>query len=132
LAINILEDVLVKIGVGGDHLFRFFKSLGIFNTILQKGKEINVVTEGVVEELKSILPNFKPIPAYICGFIKSAEITGKATYSGKTGRSHHTITSWKGEYNSEDLDTIKKQLEISGYIKFQGIEKFNHTIAYFI
>ncbi len=33
---------------------------------------------------------------------------------GKKLVEDYTITSWREEYNSEDLDKIKKQLKISG------------------
>ena len=51
-------------------------------------------------------------------------------YTGKKGRLHYTICSWKGSINSGDLETIKRNENISGKIKFEGIGSFAHNKGY--
>jgi hypothetical protein len=63
--------ILVKVGVGRDHLFAFFKKISVFkDKILKKGKEIGLLSEGEADDIFDSLPGFTNIPAYICGFFE--------------------------------------------------------------
>jgi len=123
--------IFVKIGVGRDHLFAYFKKLSIFrDKILQRGKEIGLLTEQEADELYNKLPTFYPVPAYICGFIEKNNSFNKLPYSGKKGRTNYNITSWNGQICPGDLEKIKEIEGISGKVKFEGIGEFAHDSGY--
>ena len=121
--------VLVKLGVGQDHLFTFFKSMGIFESILNKGKEMGILTTEETICLLDNLADFKPIPAYICGFIRADEQYTPPSYSGRKGKKGFIINAWKGVYNFDDLEMIKQTQGVSEVI-FNGIGSFSHNKAY--
>ena len=125
--------ILVKVGVGRDHLFAFFKEISVFkDKVLKLGEEIGSLSKGESVKLFESLPSFKPIPAYICGFVKKSSNYRKLSYSGKKGRIHFTIKSWNGPISSGDLEKIKvkEQLPNNGKVKFEGIGKFSHDEGY--
>lgn len=120
--------VFVKTGAGRDHLFAFLKAISVFkDKILKKGVQIGSLTEEESKDLFDNLPSFKPVPAYICGFIKKEGDYNNLDYNGKKGRKHFKITSWRGPLNqNEDLASIKRRERISGKVEFAGIGTFNH------
>jgi len=123
--------VFVKAGTGRDHLFAFFKTLSVFkDKILKRGEEIGALTTDESRDLFDNLPSFTPIPAYICGFISSNQEYPDLSYSGKKGKKHFTIESWRGPILPGDLDRIKEIEKISGEVKFLGIGKFSHDKGY--
>lgn len=123
--------VLVKVGTGRDHLFAFFKKISVFkDKILKIGQEVGSLSEKEAEDLYNDLPSFKPISAYICGFVKKNAEYSALPYTGKKGRLHYTIYSWKGSINPGDLETIKRKENISGKVKFEGIGGFAHDKGY--
>jgi len=125
--------VLVKVGVGRDHLFAFFKEISVFrDKILKIGKELGSLSEEESDTLFSSLPSFNPIPAYICGFAKKSERYDELSYSGKKGRIHFTINSWNGPVHSGDLNRIKscENLPAKGKVQFEGIGTFSHDQGY--
>lgn len=123
--------VLVKVGTGRDHLFAFFKKISVFkDKILKIGQEVGSLSEKEAEDLYNDLPSFKPISAYICGFVKKNAEYSALPYTGKKGRLHYTIYSWKGSINPGDLEAIKRKENISGKIKFEGIGSFAHDKGY--
>lgn len=125
-------QICVKIGAERDHLFSFFKSIGLFeNIILKIGKEINSLTDDEAQDIYNSIPDFKPIAAYICGFINGKENFGELNYSGKKGKKHFTISEWSGPIKSGDLDKIKfKENITNGEIKFKNIGEFSHETGY--
>ena len=123
--------ILVKVGVGRDHLFSFFKKISVFrDKILKLGQEIGIITKEESEVLFNSLPDFSPIPAYICGFAKKSNHFNSLSYSGKKGRKHYKITGWNGPILPSDLETIKQKEEVVGNIKFEGIGEFSHDQGY--
>ena len=125
--------VFVKVGTGRDHLFAFFKSLSVFkDKVLKKGEEVGVLSSEESLTLYNSLPNFSPIPAYICGFVKKDQAFKDLPYEGKKGRIHYTITSWNGARKQGDLEEIKAQEKISGKgeVSFLNIGKFAHNTGY--
>lgn len=119
--------LLVKVGVGRDHLFAFFKEISVFrDKVLKIGEDVGSLTKGESEKLFESLPSFKPIPAYICGFVKKSADYRKLPYFGKKGRNNFTITGWNGSILQGDLDKIKKRETIEGSVKFLGIGEFSH------
>ena len=123
--------VFIKIGVGRDHLFAFFKNLSVFkDKILKRGQEIGLLTEQEADLLFDNLPTFYPVPAYICGFVEKNTSFQTLPYGGKKGRLNYNITTWNGQINSGDLDRIKEKENISGKIKFEGIGEFAHDSGY--
>lgn len=63
--------ILVKVGAGRDHLFAFFKNISVFkDKVLKRGEEVGSLSGDESKVLYDSLPSFKPIPAYICGFVK--------------------------------------------------------------
>lgn len=123
--------VLVKVGTGRDHLFAFFKAISVFkDKILKVGQEVGSLSKEEAEKLYKDLPSFKPISAYICGFVpKKAEYKG-LSYRGRKGRIHYTVTSWNGPINPGDLESIKEKEGVAGNVKFEGIGEFAHDKGY--
>jgi len=123
--------IFIKIGVGRDHLFAFFKKISVFkDKILMKGKEIGLLSEQEAVNLYDNLPTFSAVPAYICGFIEKETPFKPLSYKGKRGKKNFTITSWNGQICPGDLDKIKQQENISGSVKFEGIGEFAHDSGY--
>jgi hypothetical protein len=123
--------VLAKVGTGRDHLFAFFKALSVFkDKVLQRGKDVGCLSEEEAEKLFDALPSFRPIPAYICGFVKKDAEFKHLSYGGKKGRKNYNITSWSGPINPGDLDLVKKKENVSGKIEFEGIGSFAHEKGY--
>lgn len=125
--------VLVKVGVSRDHLFAFLKSLSAFkDKVLQKGIDVGAINEAEAQQLYDQLPSFAPVPAYICGFVDSADTYQPLTYTGARGRLHYTIDSWNGPIHDGDLATIKTRevLPDKGKVQFVGIGSFSHPNGY--
>lgn len=123
--------ILVKVGTGQDHLFAFFKSLSVFrDKVLKRGQEVGVLSPEEVESLYNSLPSFRPIPAYICGFVQRDGSYETLSYKGKLGRKNYTITEWNGPINPGDLDRIKAENNVPGKIQFQSIGSFAHERGY--
>lgn len=123
--------VLVKVGTGRDHLFAFLKNISVFrDKVLKVGQEIGSLTSTEASNLYDSLPNFKPVPAYICGFVRRGDKFSNLSYSGRTGKKHYKITSWNGPIKPGDLAEIKKQENISGNVTFEGIGDFAHDSGY--
>lgn len=123
--------VLVKVGTGRDHLFAFFKHISVFrDKVLMKGQSVGAITEKESNEIFDNLPNFKPVAAYICGFVKEDAQYNPLSYAGKLGRRNFTITSWNGPIEPGDLQKIKEHKEVPGKVTFQGIGDFAHDRGY--
>ena len=121
--------ILVKLFLEKDHIFSFFKEISIFkDKLLKRAVEKGYFTKQTADNFFNTIPNLNTIPAYITGFVKSANYDYE--YKGKKGRKHYTITSWKGKYQKSFLEQIKKKESIEGNIKFAGINKFSHDSAY--
>lgn len=125
--------VLVKVGVGRDHLFAFFKKISVFkDKVLKRGEEVGILTSEESQILYDNIPSFQDIPAYICGFAKKTEKFDVLSYGGKKGRYHYKIKTWNGPINSGDLDLIRDRESLieSGKVEFEGIGKFGHDKGY--
>jgi len=123
--------VLIKVGAGRDHLFAFFKKISVFkDKVLKRGQEVGSISQTESEEMFNKLPTFKPIPAYICGFIKKNQKYSDLSYEGKKGRKNYTITRWNGPIKPGDLDKIKQKEGVTGSVSFEGIGDFAHDNGY--
>lgn len=123
--------VLIKVGTGRDHLFAFFKKISVFkDKVLKRGVDVGSLTAKESDILFESLPSFKPIPAYICGFVLKDRSYSPLSYSGKLGRKNYKITGWNGPISSGDLDAIKKREHVSGKVNFEGIGSFAHDSGY--
>lgn len=119
--------LLVKVGAGRDHLFAFFKNLSVFkDKVLKRGEEVGSLSQEESKTLYDNLPSFKPIPAYICGFVKKSSTHKELPYEGKKGRKHFKISAWNGPINDGDLEKIKALELIQGKVSFEGIGDFAH------
>ena len=124
-------QILVKVGAGRDHLFAFFKQISVFkDKVLKRGQDVGVLTQDSASKLFDQLPSFKPIPAYICGFVLRDVQYQNLSFSGKRGRKNYTITSWNGPIMSGDIEQIKLRENIAGSVKFEGIGEFAHDSGY--
>lgn len=124
-------NVLVKIGASREHLFTFLKEISAFkDKILKIGIEVGSLSEKEAEDLYTELPSFKPIPAYIAGFVARDEKYTERDYLGKMGRIHYVIHSWKGPIRPGDLENIKLENKVSGRVSFLGIGSFSHDSGY--
>lgn len=125
--------ILVKVGTGRDHLFAFFKAISVFkDKVLKRGQDVGCLTGRESDELFDKLPSFKPISAYICGFVyKDAEYTN-LDYKGHKGRKNYTIQSWNGPIIPGDIEQIKAREAVGtgGKVEFLGIGQFAHDKGY--
>lgn len=125
--------VFVKVGAGRDHLLAFFKNISVFrDKILKRGEDIGSLSKEESSLLYDKLPTFKPIPAYICGFVRKVDKYEKLSYVGSKGRKHFKIHQWNGPINPGDLNMIKEKegLPSDGAVKFEGIDEFSHDKGY--
>ena len=123
--------IFVKVGAGRDHLFAFFKEISVFkDKILRRGEMIGALTSDEADEIYADLPSFTPIPAYICGFVPRDIAYQPLAYQGKRGKKNYTIHGWNGPISPGDLERIKLNEQISGYIQFEGIGQFSHNKGY--
>ncbi|MFZ5806810.1 MAG: hypothetical protein ACOY3I_06355 [Verrucomicrobiota bacterium] len=123
--------ILVKAGTGRDHLFAFFKHISIFkDKILKRAKDIGCLSHEEADDLFEKLPSFKPIAAYICGFVKKDAHYKFLDYQGKRGLKNFTLTAWKGPIRSDDLKQIQLKQKIKGSVKFESIGEFSHENGY--
>jgi len=121
----------IKVGTGRDHLFAFFKKISVFkDKVLKVGQDIGLLTEDESINLYNQLPTFKPIPAYISGFVLREPGYPTNSYGGRKGRLHYKITSWSGPITASDLQKIKETEHVTGKIEFEGIGKFSHDRGY--
>ncbi len=123
--------ILVKVGAGRDHLFAFFKSLSVFkDKVLKRGQDVGSITAEESSMLYDSLPSFKPIPAYICGFVKKDHDYKLLNYTGKKGRKNYKIQSWNGPIKTGDIESVKVQEGVLGTVEFEGIGSFAHDSGY--
>lgn len=123
--------LLVKVCAGRDHLFSFFKSISVFkDKVLKKGVESGSLSESESSALFTRLPDFRPIPAYICGFAKKDGDFGPLSYKGHKGRKNFEITGWAGPFDPKDIETIKEKEGIQGKVSFSGIGEFTDQARY--
>lgn len=84
--------IMVKVGVGRDHLFAYFKHISVFrDKILPQGVASGMLSEDEADFLFDALPRFNPIPAYITGFVSTSAKYEDLSYTGKLGKKHYTI-----------------------------------------
>lgn len=123
--------VLVKVGTARDHLFAFFKEISVFkDKVLKHGENLGCLSKQESENLFQRLPSFRPIPAYVCGFVKRSSTYKSLSYKGKKGRLNYKITAWSGPVMPGDLDLIKEHEKASGDVTFEGIGEFSHDSGY--
>lgn len=123
--------VLVKVGIGRDHLFAFFKEISVFkDKVLKIGEEVGSLSKGESQKLYDSLPSFKEVPAYICGFALKDAKYSPLPYAGRKGRLNYNITGWNGPISSGDLERIKEREGVQGKVKFEGIGEFSHDSGF--
>ena len=125
--------ILIKVGTGRDHLFAYFKKISVFkDKILKVGQDIGLLSSDEASNLYNKLPTFRPIPAYISGFVRKDGTYGELSYKGKKGRMHYKIGEWNGPINPGDLEKIKERESLipRGKVEFEGIGTFNHDKGY--
>lgn len=130
--------VLVKVGAGRNHLLAWLKSLGVFqDKILPEGRRIGHLSNDDVEKIYTALPNFEPIPAYVCGFVKTTNSYDELSYNGRlkrfsamTKKQSYVIQSWNGPIHEGDLQTIRQRESATGSLTFEGIGSFAHNEGY--
>ncbi|KKW39423.1 MAG: hypothetical protein UY89_C0023G0007 [Parcubacteria group bacterium GW2011_GWA1_54_9] len=121
----------IKVGTGRNHLFAFFKKISVFkDKVLKVGQDIGLLTTDESTNIYNELPTFKPIPAYISGFVLREPGYPVSSYGGRKGRLHYKITSWSGPINTSDLEKIRETEHVTGKIEFEGIGKFSHDRGY--
>ncbi|OGG61573.1 hypothetical protein A3I46_03525 [Candidatus Kaiserbacteria bacterium RIFCSPLOWO2_02_FULL_54_13] len=121
----------IKVGTGRNHLFAFFKKISVFkDKVLKVGQDIGLLTADESTDLYNLLPTFKPVPAYISGFVLREPGYPKSSYGGRKGRLHYKINSWSGPISALDLQNIKEKENITGRVEFEGIGKFSHDRGY--
>jgi hypothetical protein len=130
--------ILIKLGIGKDHLFSFFKEISFFkDKILKIGQDCNFLDEQEANRIYQQIDSFEPITAYIPGYILAKNYPNNNkfnyNYTGYKGKTNYTIIDYAGEYNLKNLEEIKQQelgLEKSGKVEFQSISKFTQQNRY--
>lgn len=123
--------LFVKVCAGRDHLFSFFKSISVFkDKVLKKGVESGSLSESESSDLFSRLPDFRPIPAYVCGFAKKDRHYEPLSYEGHKGRKHYEIRKWSGPYDPKDVSAIREKEGVQGEVRFTGINEFSNQPRY--
>ena len=135
--------ILVKLGSDRGHLFGYFNELGMLDALMEEGKRVKVLDDDSVQDVIDSLPRFRPISAYIVGFVKkegnerklgdpgTMMFPGSTIFDGRKGKKHFKIHTWKGELHAGDYETVKQITEIEGNAQFEGIGAFSkskHTI----
>jgi hypothetical protein len=65
--------VLVRIGVPREHFVAFLKLISaIKDKLLKPASEKGIISDAEAEQLWEEIPNFKPVPAYIAGFLEKS------------------------------------------------------------
>jgi len=102
--------LMTKVHTGRDHLFAFFKVISVFkDKVLKKGIEEGAIDESQAGDIFTKLPDFKPIVAYVAGFVEKENLLSNPRYELSVGRLHGTINAWNGEINANDLRKNKKR-----------------------
>jgi len=128
--------ILVKVGAGQDHLVGYMKSLSVFkDKILQRGRALGHLTDAESDILYDSLPSFKPIPAYVCGFVEREDDFSSLQYTGKTINHRNNsrsfeIASWKGRYYPQAKQQVMGRENVTAEIKFKQIGNFSHDDMY--
>ncbi|MCX8136259.1 hypothetical protein [Pyrobaculum aerophilum] len=136
--------ILVRVGVAREHFIAFLKAISVIrDKILATALQQGIISEKESEEIWNLLPDFKPIPAYIVGYfdkrlyidyIQSEDVI---EVDGIIGTRNITVRKYLGYWHPEDnrvKESVLARLEqkygtkISGYkIRFEGIGDFSKT-----
>jgi len=66
--------VLVRVGVTREHFVAFLKKISVIrDKILEEAKKRGLIPKEAAEEVWNTLGDFKPIPAYVAGFLDKRE-----------------------------------------------------------
>lgn len=125
--------VLVKVGTGRDHLFAYFKKISVFkDKVLRVGQDIGLLSGDEANALYDKLPTFRPIAAYITGFVEKDAEYQDLPYKGRGGRLHYKVKEWNGQIKAGDLARIKAKENLTerGRVEFEGIGSFAHDSGY--
>lgn len=124
--------VQIKVAAGRGHLFGYLKDLSVFrDKVLTNGVKSGVISQDEANNLFEKLPDFKPIPAYICGFVRRDEAYRNLDYVGKKGTKNYRASGWRGPFDPRiNLDEIKSKEDIQGDVVFEGIQHFTKAKRY--
>lgn len=123
--------IFIKVGTGRDHLFAYFKKISVFrDKVLKVGQNIGLLSDGEADSMYDKLPTFRPIPAYVCGFVLRDAEYADTSYQGKMGRKNYSISGWNGPIHPGDIERIRQTEKVSGSVKFEGIGTFAHDKGY--
>lgn len=127
--------ILAKIGVRRDHFVAYLKRSGFIDDILlRRGRELDTLTDEDAQAIRDSVPDFRPIPCYISGFMeKPIETTGVTRYRKRHTRSGdlkgYTIKGYVGRL--DDGEPVELPPELVGEdIEFAGIGNFTRTRHY--
>lgn len=109
--------IFIKIGLTVDHLVHFFKSNGFLKDLVKMGKELKEV-ENCDEEFKKLsdkIPDTKPFPAYISGFVwkKDMEDGKLEIYETKSKSPKKIIIGGCGLFSKDTANAVEGLGEIS-------------------
>lgn len=101
--------IFIKIGLTVDHLLHFFKDNNFLKSFVNMAKKLNEI-DNVKEELEKLhdsIPNVKPFPTYIPGFVLKEDMEKGNLKIYKTSQGNKTIVGGLGLFTGESTRKIE-------------------------
>lgn len=129
--------ILVRVGVTRYHFVSFLKVISVIrDKLLQLAVGGNLIGKTEAEEIWKSIPDFKPVIAYIAGFVDKQDYSNVEDdkesiilVEGKLTQKKFAIYKYLGWWHPDLSDKIKILCEIpqSVKIEFEGIKEFTRT-----
>lgn len=125
--------VLVKLGITRDHFIAFLKAMSfIKDKLLHKGIKDGAINKDYADQLWESLPDFRPIPAYVVGYLDRNIINNPSEVEYKESRKrdgsfkHYTITNYVGRV--ENRKPVEAPESLKSYeCMFESINSFSQA-----
>jgi len=145
--------VLSRIGITRQHFLAFLKKISVIKEkILERARELGIISEEELQEIWQSVPEFTEIPAYIAGFIDKGDfikaleqekvLNVKGRISGRK-RIRIKFSEYFGFWHPNDAGlkelALRKFSEIEGIeleeiknlnVEFRGIKRFSVTLHF--
>ena len=146
--------VLVRVGVTREHFIAFLKKISVVkNKLLERAKQLGIITEEESSEVWESVPDFENIPSYVAGFIDKREydvrdktaifsIDGRLKRTRRIGgRPKFVVTRFVGFWNPGERDRyvrkavqelVRRGLTVpeNADMEFEGIGEFSRALHF--